>query len=350
LMPMARKPFRVEVVYLTRGKPHYYLVRDVKVGQSKRKIRKYIGTRPPTPAELEDFRNRYAYDMEMRAAKKKAEMSGDYYRTEYISGPQQVKLEYLRHLYKTFTDLLTVNEVEYYEKEFEIHYIHGTTSIEGNSLSIRETRDLLENNIVPKNKSLRELNEIQNFKHVVEYRKRYRGRVSMDFIRNLHALIMNNIDIESAGTFRRIDSIAIAGCDLRLCPALMVETELRELLDRYYANLDKKKNPFEQAVLFHYHFEMIHPFTDGNGRVGREILNYMLVRSGYPRMLFPGRDREKYIGTLKLGNEGKFPELVNEFIEIISTQRLGILDKNLKKVILRPKKTGQLRLDDFVKV
>ena len=230
---MARKPYRVEVVFPTRGKPKYYLVRDVKVGRSKRKIRKYIGTRPPAPADLEDFRSRYAYDMELRAARKKAEMSGDYYRTEYISGPEQVKLEYLRHLYKTFTDLLTVNEVEYYEKEFEIHYIHGTTSIEGNSLSMRETRDLLENNIVPKNKSLRELNEVQNFKNVVEYRQRYRGRVSMDFIQNLHALIMNNIDIESAGTLRRIDTIAIAGCDIRLCPALMVETELGELIGRY---------------------------------------------------------------------------------------------------------------------
>lgn len=347
---MARKPYRVEVVYPTRGKPHYYLVRDVKVGKSKRKIRKYIGVEPPTPAELEDFRDRYAYDMEMRAAKKKAEMSGEYYRTEYISHPQQVKLEYLRHLYKTFTDLLTVNEVEYYEKEFEIHYIHGTTAIEGNSLTIRETRDLLENNIVPKNKTLRELNEIQNFKKVVEYRNKYKGRVSIDFIKNLHALIMNNIDIESAGTLRRIDNIATTGCDLKLCPAIMVCSELEELIDRYYANLDKRKNPFEQAMLFHYYFEMIHPFTDGNGRVGREILNYMLVRSGYPRMLFPGKDRDKYIGTLKLGNVGKYLKMITEFIEVISGQRLDILDKNLKKVIQKPKKTGQLRLDDFVKV
>jgi Fic family protein len=347
---MARKPYRVEVIYLTKGKPRYYLVRDVKVKDLRRKIRKYIGIRPPTPVELGDFRNRYAYDMEMRAARKKAELSGEYYRTEYIAGPQQVKLEYLRHLYKTFTDLLTVNEVEYYEKEFEIHYIHGTTAIEGNSLSIQETRDLLENNIVPKNKSLRELNEIQNFKKVVEYRNRYKGRVSIDFVRNLHALVMNNIDIESAGSFRRIDSVAITGCELKLCPAVMIDTELHELIKKYYKNLDKKKNPFEQAVLFHYHFEMIHPFTDGNGRVGREILNFMLVKSGYPRMLFPGRERERYIRSMKLGNDGKYPEMISSYIETVMSQRLGILDKNLKKVIQRPKKSGQLLLDDFVKV
>jgi len=347
---MARKPYRVEVVHPTRGKPQYYLARDVKVKDKKRKIRKYIGIKPPTPAELEDYRNRYAYEMEMRAAKKKAEMSGEYYSTEYISRSQQVKLEYLRHLYKSFTDLLTVNEVGYYEKEFEIHYIHGTTAIEGNSLSIREARDLLENNIIPKNKALRELNEIQNFKKVVECRNRYRGRVSLDFIKNLHALIMNNIDIESAGTFRRIDSVAISGCDLKLSPAILIETELEELIGRYYAGLKKKKNPFEQAILFHYHFELIHPFTDGNGRVGREILNYMLVRSGYPRMLFPGKDREGYIGAMRLGNDGKYLDMVSRFIEVISDQRMAILNKNLKKVMQKPKKTGQLRLEDFVRV
>ncbi len=91
-VPMARKPYRVELIYLTKGKPRYYLVRDVKVKDLRRKIRKYIGIRPPTPIELGDFRDRYAYDMEMRAARKKAELSGEYYRTEYITGPQQVKL------------------------------------------------------------------------------------------------------------------------------------------------------------------------------------------------------------------------------------------------------------------
>jgi fido (protein-threonine AMPylation protein) len=347
---MARRPYRVEVVFPARGKPHYFLVRDVKVRNLKRKVRKYIGTRPPTTSELGDFRTRYAYDMEMRAARKKAQMSVEFHSTEYIKRPDQVKLEYLRYLYKTFTDLLTVNEVEYYEKEFEIHYIHGTTAIEGNSLTIKEARDLLENNIVPSNKTLRELNEVQNFKRVVEYRNRYKGRVTMEFVRRLHALIMDNIDLESAGIFRRIDGIAITGCELGVTPALLVEEELEELIGKYYRNLDRRKNEFEQAVLFHYHFEMIHPFVDGNGRVGRELLNFMLVRSGYPRLLFPGKERDSYIGSLKLGNDQKYPEMVERFIEVISDQRLGILDRNLKTLIGAPRKAGQLRLDDFVSV
>jgi Fic family protein len=346
---MARKPYRVEVSVPSKGNSSYYLVRDVKVKGLKRKVRKYIGSKPPTAAELDRLRRENAYEMEMRAAKKKAEMSSSFLSTQYITRDQLVRLEYLRYLYDTFTDLLTVNEVDYYEKEFEVVYVQGTTAIEGNTLTVKETRDLLVDNIVPPNKQLRELNEIQNFRNVARYRNGFKGRVTLEFIRKLHALIMDKIDYESAGTFRRIDALGITGCELKLTPALLVESDLEKLIALYYRNLEKGKNPFEQAVLFHYEFEMIHPFTDGNGRVGREVLNYMLVRSGYPRMLFLGKDRARYIGALRLGNEERCREMISVFIDIISEQRQGILDTNLRRVIENPKKPGQARLDDFVK-
>ena len=117
----------------------------------------------------------------------------------------------------------------------------------------------------------------------------------------------------------------------------MIEEELTEIIDDYYKRIAEGCHPFEEAVMFHYKFEMIHPFTDGNGRVGREILNYMLTRIGYPKLLFLGTDRTTYINSLRLGNDEKYSEMIQIFSELITKQRSEILKENLKKVIVPPK-------------
>jgi len=99
--------------------------------------------------------------------------------------------------------------------------------------------------------------------------------------------------------------------------------------------------------MFHYTFETIHPFTDGNGRVGREILNYMLKKERFPKLLFLGRDRDRYISALRMGNEERYGDMVSSMAELILSQRMEILRRNLEKVIEPPKKSGQMRLTDF---
>ena len=348
MVDMSRKPYRVEVNYPKRGKPKYFLVKDVRVRGKKRKVRKYLGIIPPTADEIEAYRQKFAYEMEIKAATKRAEISISFFSLDHLSRGQVRKLEEIRYIYKAVTELLTINEIGVYENDFEIHYIQGTTVLEGNTLTLKQAHDLLVNNIAPKGKSLREINEVQNFKKVVRYRNQYRGKVSIDFIKTLHALIMDNIDYESAGTFRRVNDIGIAGCEVPLCPSIFIEDELNIIIKKYYSDLNNGKHPFEAAVMFHYEFEMIHPFTDANGRVGRELFNYMLIRERFPKLLFLGKDRELYIDALKLGNEENYGEMIHIFSNLIIKQRLDILKENLKRVATPIKKSGQLRLTDFV--
>lgn len=343
---MDRKEYRVEVNHPKDKKPQYFLTKDVRLKGKKTKIKKSIGNSPPTSDELEKYTQQYAFEIELKAAKKKAEMSSELYTARYLSLKEMKTIEELRFLYKTFTDLLTTNEIEAYEQKYEIHYVQGTTAIEGNTFSLKETRDLLVDGISPYGKTLREVNEIQNFKKVRQYRDKYKGKVTVKFIRILHSLIMSNID-EAAGSFRRTDDIGITGCDLRVAPSVMIEEDLQESINEYYSNVAAGKNPFEQAVLFHYNFEIIHPFADGNGRVGREVFNYMLIREGYPRLLFLGSDRREYISALKFGNDDKYKEMILQFATIILFQRGEVLKDNLKNVIQSPKKAGQKRITDY---
>jgi hypothetical protein len=74
----------------------------------------------------------------------------------------------------------------------------------------------------------------------------------------------------------------------------------------------------------------------------------MLKKGGYPRLLFLGADREKYINSLQLGNEGKYSELIEVFYSLIYEQRYHILTENLKKVVIPPQKAPQKRLMDFL--
>jgi len=164
-------------------------------------------------------------------------------------------------------------------------------------------------------------------------------------------LIMNNIDHESAGTFRRTDLIGIRGCDQALTPSFEIEDELEKIIEYYYNNVGAGAHPFEEAVLFHYHFEMIHPFTDGNGRVGRELFNYLLMRSKppYPKLLFLGKDRPEYLQALRHGNEERYAEMVAVFVELIIRQRQKVLEENFRR-IMESGQRGQMRLSDFVEV
>ena len=347
---MARKPYRVEINYTKTGRKRYFLVKDVKFAGKRRKARLYISSRELPPEEVEIFRKEHAPDMEERAAKKKAELSREYYESEYLTKEQITQIEQIRHMYKAMTDLMTTNEIEAYEKDFEIQYIHGTTSIEGNTLTVGETKKLLNYGITPSKKNLREINEVQNFQSVVAYRDKYKGRVTPEFVRTLHALVMQNIDHDSAGQFRRVDNVIVTNSDLRPTPSALVEVEMQEAMTDYYTRLKSKGHPFELAVLFHHKLESIHPFTDGNGRVGREVLNFMLRRSKYPRLLFLGTDRDLYLNALKSGDEGDRGSLVETFASLIMKQRQGVIQTNLRRLASHQKFKRQTRLEDYVRI
>lgn len=345
---MGKRPYRVEMNFPIGRRPQAYLVKDVRVGDKRSKVRIYLPVVPQTATEKAAVSSKHAAELELKAAEKKGELSLAAYKAEYLPPERLRDVEQVRSIYNSVLGFLTVNEVQAYEDQFEISYIQGTTSIEGNTLTLSEVQNLLVHDVMPAAKSLREINEVQNFKKVVAYRTSYRWKVTQALVKHVHSLVMDNIDRESAGLFRRRDDLGIAGCDLQVTPSAEISHELDDAIAEYYQALRSGKHPFEQAIRFHYKFEMIHPFTDGNGRVGREILNYMLTRARYPRLLFLGKDRSRYLDALKCGNNDDFSGLVDTFAELIVDQRLKILQERLEQTAGGVKRYGQTLLTDYV--
>ncbi len=307
------KLYRIESRGLKRSEI-YYLVKDVRIGDTVSKVRIKLGYTRPDPKAESQLTTTPMVDLEVKALEK--HLGTIHHIAKYLTPEEQRRIEETRYWIPLFHLFLSPSEYEQVEALHEAEYIAGTTAIEGNTLTVQQVDDLLHKGISPVGKSLKEQLEVKNAEKAAKYRMSYASRVTLPFIKKLHSMMMNTID-DQAGSFRRIDSIGILGEDFAVAPAIVIESELEEAIGDYYANVRAGANPFEEAVKFHERFEMIHPFIDGNGRVGREVLRHMLARAGYPDILIRSEDREKYINALRDGHRENTEQMVKAFSELL---------------------------------
>lgn len=211
------------------------------------------------------------------------------------------KLESLRFDYSFRFKKLYPSAFEQYKDASYIKYIHGTTAIEGNTFSLAQTKEAIEKEAIIPGKTLREQYEVQNYKKVREFVEETSGRFDIFFIKNLHKLICANIPNSDPGNFR-VTPVSIMGMNIETSPAVAVEADVEDLITWYKQQRRNKIHIVELAGIFHQRFEEIHPFIDGNGRVGREIINVMLERADYPPVYFEKADRDRYLDAMEGGN------------------------------------------------
>ncbi|MCR4336139.1 MAG: Fic family protein [archaeon] len=176
---------------------------------------------------------------------------------------------------------------------FLIEYAVNTTSIEGNTITLKEAYNLLEDGLTPKGKTLREIYDLQNTKKVFE-KLDFKKDISHDLIKNIHADLLENID---SRTEYRAKDIKIIHMKFKASSFYLVSKDL-DLLIRWYKQNKKKMHSFVLAVLFHHKFEKIHPFFDGNGRTGRMLMNFILLKSNYPPLIIQNKHRFEYLDAL----------------------------------------------------
>ena len=196
------------------------------------------------------------------------------------------------------------------KESLSIEWTYNSNSIEGNTLSLRETQMVLQEGITVKGKSLREHFETHNHDKAIDYlysiiNDDYKLR-SIDIL-SLHGLVLRSIEEDFAGRIRN-GGVRITGANFTPPNANKVSDLLDELIDFINTN-PLQLNDIELATVFHHKLVWIHPFFDGNGRTVRLAMNLLLMRSGFPPAIILKNDRKKYYEALNQANGGNYQKL-----------------------------------------
>ncbi len=205
---------------------------------------------------------------------------------------------------------------------FIIEFAFNTTSMEGNTISLNEARNLLQEGYTPKNKSLREIYDLQNTEKVFRWLLESKEEISHELISKIHAGLVEKID---ARIGYRTSDVRVIKAHFKATPFPYVKTDMNLLL-QWYKKKENELHPLVLGILFHHKFEKIHPFMDGNGRTGRMLLNYVLLKKKYPPLIIHKKSRLNYLQILQKADLSKpleaLPEHYQDLIDFVAEEMI----------------------------
>lgn len=206
---------------------------------------------------------------------------------------------------------LSSDTVRRLNDDLRVFLTYHSNAIEGNSLSLQETQMVIDYGITVDGHPLREYLEATNHAEAYQYVTTMIEQpepITREIILTLHRIVTDKI-LEQKGQFRTA-SVYIRGVVLTPPPAREVEQLMQEWVT-WVNSAGLKYEPITRATIAHHGFEAVHPFFDGNGRVGRLLLNLMLMRDGYPPALLLRDWRVRYIQALHTADTGNYRPLAN---------------------------------------
>ncbi len=231
-----------------------------------------------------------------------------------------------KDFYNENKNILDKEIVEKIDKAFDIDFTYNSTTIEGNTLTLIETKAVLEDKIAIGGKSLREIYEVVNHNEAFEYIKKSIEKLEIldeEKIKDIHEILTENI--MQGGIYRNTD-VAITGAT----HTPPTPNEMYKQLKFFYDDLkinQEKLNPIELAAWTHAEFVRIHPFIDGNGRTSRLIMNYQLMKNGFLPINIKVEDRLEYYNALDLYATKKDLTPFLNFILALEKERLNEINK-----------------------
>ncbi|MFS0785399.1 Fic family protein [Shouchella sp. 1P09AA] len=203
--------------------------------------------------------------------------------------------------------------------DFLLNNTYHSNAIEGNTLSLYETKVVLEDGLTIGGKTVREHLEIINHKEASLYMEERIGtELNELFIKAIHAIILKGVDDKSAGSYRK-EEVLISGATHQVTPSYLINEQMEELVAWHAANEDM--HPVEKASRLHSMFVNIHPFRDGNGRTARLLMNFELLSAGFLPVLFRVEDRSSYYSALDLaGAKSDFNPFIDMAIKLEQEQ------------------------------
>jgi Fic family protein len=294
-------------------KTYYYVTKNFRLSNKKwKKIRKYIGNKPPSKNQTE----KAIADIEADAIKKGIAKPPSRYK--YLSDIEEEKLQELKETYNKWYGKLNIDEIKKYEEDFIVRFTYNTNAIEGNRLSLRETSMILTENIIPAGATPNDYNEALNSKDCYEFIKNYCGEFNQKFLLKIHELLTKNTNCKLVGNYRD-HNVRITGSDWIPPSYKIIKEEMRKLFQWYYFER-KKLHPVELGAILHNKLVRLHPFSDGNGRTSRVVMNWILLKNKFPMFYVKLKDKIHYYEAIEKGDKGDDEAIVHYISSILVQQ------------------------------
>lgn len=257
------------------SKTYYYLGHSIRKGKKVETRQIYLGDE--IPPNLDEVKRNFLNEI---------------YKERWYS-----KIDKIRDGFSKDWRLMPKSAREKEIQTFMVKFTYDTQRIEGSTLTRRETSDLLERGITPRNKPVRDAKEAEAHRDLFYHMLDFRKDLSLQTVLDWHWRLFRQTKEDIAGKIRR-HQVAIS--DSKFVPPSPPELQplLMEFF-RWYERNKGKLHPAELAALVHLKFVTIHPFSDGNGRISRIMMNFVLNKKGYPMMNIQYAGRGSYYNALE---------------------------------------------------
>ena len=307
----------INMVYLEKierkDKTYYYATKNFRVSSKKwKKIRRYFGCKPPSKEQIK----KAVEEIEAEALKKG--LMKPVSKHNYLSDDEAEKLQDLKEVFNKWYGKLSAFEREKYDDDFVVRFTYNSNAIEGNRLSLRETSMILTENIIPAGTTPNDYNEVINSKGCYEFMKGYNGELNQTFLLKIHELLTKNTDCKIIGSYRNHE-IRISGSEWIPPSHEVVKENMRRAFQWCYS-AKKKLHPVELGAILHNKLVRIHPFSDGNGRTSRVVMNWILMKNKFPMFYIELRDKIKYYEAVEEGDKGNDDAIVHYITKVLMEQ------------------------------
>ncbi|MCH8915178.1 MAG: Fic family protein [Thaumarchaeota archaeon] len=259
---------------LLKGKIYYYLEHSIRKGKRVQKKEKYLGRK--IPSNIAEIKKEFV----------------DEIKEEWYVDIDKIKQNFSKEQ-KTIPRSIKEKEMQ----NFATRFTYDTQRIEGSTLTRRETTDLLEKGIAPKNKPMKDVQEAESHRDLFYEILKFKKELTLQVVLDWHWNLFNKTKPDIAGEIRKYQ-VGISGSKFMPPSPVEVYPMLTEFFKWYRKNKDKL-HPIELAALAHLRFVTIHPFGDGNGRITRLVMNFILNRKKYPMLDIPYERRNSYYNALE---------------------------------------------------
>ncbi len=260
------------------GKTYYYLGHTYREKGKIRYKETYIGRRLPPNTDL--IKKNFLLDI---------------YKEKWFNEFEKIKKVYSKEQ-KTLPKEIKEKELD----AFAVIFTYDTNRIEGSKLSFKDTSELLELGISPKNKPVKDIKEAEAHREVFYRMISFKGELSLKVVLEWHRGLFERTKPGIAGQIRTYQVYISNSRHIPPTPAEL-HTNITEFF-RWYSAEKERMNPVELASRSHVKFETMHPFGDGNGRIGRLIMNFILHKKGYPMLNIKYTGRRSYYTALERSN------------------------------------------------